>query len=108
MYRADRRTLSQEGNAEQRPVAVLPSPGSGFGKLFRLGQDIGRVNGPPLKHATTTDGLRYDPDKKADPNGDRAVVGGRPEVCVFELGDGRVFGGAVAHGALYDGVQYRL
>src|SRR5207247_4515368 len=79
VYRADRRTLAQEWDAEYRPIAKLPSRGSGFGKLLRVGQDIAHVNGSPLEHATTTDATRYDPDKKAERNRDRAVVSGRPE-----------------------------
>ena len=55
-YRAHRRSLPQQRNAQYRSPAMLMSQGSAFGKTLHLGLDISHVNSPPLEHGASRDG----------------------------------------------------
>ena len=107
-YRAHRRSLPQQWNAQYRSPAMLMSQGLAFGKALHLGLNISHVNSPPLEHRAPRDGPPYDWNEAAHGMGDRTVMGGHPQGFRVKTEHASVVGSAEARGALDHRIQHWL
>src|SRR5262249_15775048 len=104
----DRRSLSQQGNAERRPLTGLSGERASLGILLRFPLEIGHGNSLPLEHGAPRNGPPHDRDEEANSLGDKAVVGLRTQVPSVEPKNGCIRGPAEARGTLDYLVQYWL